>query len=90
MTHEDTYSEDPQKIINEIEPGVKKAGKVLDKNYWKVLDRKEAIKKAIKMVKTGDTILLTGVGHQTTLNLGGKEVPWSDQGEVKKLIKVEK
>jgi UDP-N-acetylmuramoyl-L-alanyl-D-glutamate--2,6-diaminopimelate ligase len=87
LTHEDTYREKPEKIVKGIEPGVIKAGKVLNKNYWKVLDRSEAIKKAIKMAKKDDTVLITGVGHQISLNLGGKEVPWSDQEEVKKAIK---
>lgn len=87
LTHEDTYSEDPKKIMAEIEPGVKKGGKILGKTYWKALKRKEAIKKAIKMAKAGDTVLLTGVGHQTTLNLNGREVSWSDQKEARRAIK---
>jgi UDP-N-acetylmuramoyl-L-alanyl-D-glutamate--2,6-diaminopimelate ligase len=87
LTHEDTYSEDPEKIISEIEPGVKKGGKVLGKSYWKVSDRKQAIRKAVNMAKKGDAVLLTGVGHQTTLNIGGQEVPWSDQEEARKAIK---
>ncbi len=87
LTHEDTYSEKPKKIIGEIEPGVQKGGKVLGKSYWKAYQRKKAIEKAVKMAKKGDTVLLTGVGHQTSLNLGGQEVPWSDQEEVKKILR---
>jgi UDP-N-acetylmuramyl tripeptide synthase len=87
LTHEDTYKEDPDKIIGEIELGVKKGGKKLDKTYWKVADRRKAIRKAIMMAEETDVVLITGVGHQTTLNLGGKEVPWSDQKEAKKAIK---
>lgn len=90
LTHEDTYSEDPAKIINEIEPGVKKGGKIFGKTYWKVSDRKQAIRMAVNMAQKGDTVLLTGVGHQTTLNLGGKEVPWSDQKEAMKAIRERK
>ena len=47
----------------------------------------QAIKKAIKMARVNDSVLITGVGHQTKLNLGGKEVDWSDQDKVKKAIK---
>ena len=87
LTHEDTYSEDLKRIIKQIEAGIKKSGKVLTKDYWLVSERGSAIKKAIKMAQKGDTVLITGVGHQTTLNLGGKEISWSDQKEARKAIK---
>jgi len=87
LTHEDTYREDPEKIIAEIEPGVEKEGKILGKTYWKISNRHQAIKKAISMAEKGDAVLITGVGHQTSLNLGGHEVSWSDQKEVKEAIK---
>lgn len=90
LTHEDTYGEKPEKILGEIEPGVEKGGKVLGKTYWKVIKRDEAIKKAVRMAKEGDTVLITGVGHQTSLNINGKEVAWSDQKEAKEAIKEKK
>lgn len=90
LTHEDTYTEDPKKIIAEIEPGVKKEGMVLGKDYWKIDHRREAIKKAVEIVKKGDTILITGVGHQKSLNIGGKEIPWSDQKVVREILRRKK
>lgn len=83
LTHEDTYSEDPKKIISEIATGV-------TKEHLEILDRKEAIKQALGMAKSGDVVLITGVGHQKSLNIGGKEVPWSDQKVVKELMKKKK
>jgi len=88
LTHEDTYLEAPEKIIGEIEPGVKRGGKILGKTYWKLTRREEAIKKAIEMAQKGDSVLITGVGHQLSLNIGGQEVPWSDQEKVKKALKI--
>ncbi len=87
LTHEDTYSEDLKQIISEIESGVKKGAKVLGKDYWKVYQRKKAIEKAIKMAKKSDTVLITGVGHQEVLNIGDKEVPWSDLKVVSEILK---
>ncbi|MFC1727657.1 Mur ligase family protein [Patescibacteria group bacterium] len=87
LTHEDTYRENPLKIIESIEPGVKNSGKILGQNYWKEPDRKLAIKKAINKAGQDDTVLITGVGHQVSLNIGGKEVPWSDQEIAQKAIK---
>lgn len=87
LTHEDTYSEDPQQIIAEIEPGVKKEGKVLNNSYWKIDQRRKGIKKAIGLAKKGDLVLITGVGHQKSLNINGKEVLWLDQEEVRKILR---
>ena len=90
LTHEDTYHEDLKKIIAEIEPGVKRGRKILGENYWKVYERRKAIEKAIELAEKGDTILVTGVGHQKTLNIGGCEVPWSDQKVVREILKRKK
>ena len=87
LTCEDTYREEPEEIITAIEDGVKKGGKIEGKSFWKVADRQEAIQKAIGMAKNGDTIIITGVGHQRTLNLKGSEVPWSDQKAAREAIK---
>lgn len=87
LTCEDTYHEDPERIIKEIGVGVKSGGKVLDKDYWIMTDREEAIGRAIKMAKRDDCVLVTGVGHQRTLNLGGRETPWSDQETCRRFLK---
>lgn len=76
LTHEDTYLEDPKKIIATLEKSLIEIG---FSKYKSVFDRKEAIESAINMAKKGDVIIITGVGHQKSLNIGGKEVPWSDQ-----------
>lgn len=79
LTHEDTYTEDPAEIVSQIAAGV-------TKNHLEILDRHQAIAKALEIAKPGDVVLLTGVGHQKSLNLGGKEVPWSDQKTVLEIL----
>lgn len=79
LTHEDTYSEDPEKIINEIAAGIKKP-------FLRFSDRKSAIAEALKLAKPGDVVLLTGVGHQKSMNVGGKEVPWGESKVVHELL----
>lgn len=83
ITHEDTYSEDPKTIIAEIKAGLVSVDPA---RYLVVYDRREAIKTALAAAKPGDVVILTGVGHQKTLNIGGKEIPWSDQNVVKELM----
>ena len=41
-------------------------------------DREEAIKRAIKIAKKGDIVLVTGMGHEKFRIIEGKKVPWSD------------
>ncbi len=94
LTHEDTYAEDPSVIISQIEKGIN--GKVFNfggsfpdekrKYYLRFAQRKEAIKQAIELAKPGDVVLLTGVGHQRSMNIGGKEIPWSEQKIAKDLL----
>ncbi len=84
LTHEDTYTEDKTAIIKDLEQGLLS---VKYYQYKKVYDRKEAIREALLVARKGDVVLLTGVGHQKTMNIGGKEVPWSDQKCVKDLLR---
>ncbi len=99
LTHEDTYTEDLKSIINQVESGIDKQhynyiynhSEVREKanskkGYYKIEDRGQAIKKALDLAQSGDVVILTGVGHQTSMNIGGKEVPWSDKEEVLKFL----
>ena len=81
LTHEDTYFENLSTIIEQIKTGIKNKSPIV------LLDRHEAIKKALSLAKPGDVVIITGVGHQKSLNMGGIEVPWSDQDTVRELMK---
>lgn len=83
LTHEDTYLEDKTRIIDQLEEGFAATGYV---NYKKVIDRKDAIEKALKMAKPGDVVILTGVGHQKTMNIGGKEVPFNEKEIIRRAV----
>lgn len=85
LTDDETYSEDSQDIIDAVYEGIKKskAG-----NKTKIIpNREQAIGQSIKDAKSGDTILITGLGHEITRNMGGRQVPWSDQKIAKKFLK---
>jgi len=80
LTSEDPRSEDPEKIIQEIEKGVIKANGVYQQTYWKIVDRAEAIRKAIKnFAEKGDCVAILGKGHEKSMNIAGVEYPWSDR-----------
>jgi UDP-N-acetylmuramoyl-L-alanyl-D-glutamate--2,6-diaminopimelate ligase len=74
LTAEDPRREPLEKIISEIKSGINnKKSEVL-----KILDRKEAIRRAIKMAKKGDYVLLTGKSHEKSMNYGQGEEKWDE------------
>jgi UDP-N-acetylmuramoyl-L-alanyl-D-glutamate--2,6-diaminopimelate ligase len=58
-----------------------------DQKYVVVIpDRKEAIRFAISIAKKGDVILLTGKGHEKSINYGKGEEPWDETQTAKDAI----
>lgn len=73
ITNEDPYDEDPMKIINEVAKGVEKHTPTI------ILDRREAIAKAISLARTGDTVLISGKGTDPyIMGPNGTKIPWDD------------
>ena len=82
LTDEDPYDENPFAILEQIKSGFSKNpnDKIQMTKYEKILDRKEAIKKALTLAKEGDTVVITGKGSETSMAVaGGKKIPWSDR-----------
>ncbi len=67
ITEDDSRDEDPEKIAAGFIEGAIKAGKTLDKDLFKELDREKAIELAINMAKKGDIVLILGKGHEKTI-----------------------
>ena len=77
VTNEDPYNEDPEKIMEEISAGIK--DKKLGEDFWKILDRREAIRKALKLADEGDFVVVTGKGAEETMAIGKERIPWNDK-----------
>lgn len=87
LTNEDPYDEDPQKIVNEMRVAITK------KPCEIIMDRREAIAKAISLARTGDVVLISGKGTDPyIMEANGKKTPWSDvdvaREELQKLLSV--
>lgn len=76
VTDEDPYEEDPEKIIDEVAAGTN--GKAV-----KVVDRREAIKNALKQSQRGDTVVITGKGSEDSIARMGDKIPWDDREVVR-------
>jgi UDP-N-acetylmuramoyl-L-alanyl-D-glutamate--2,6-diaminopimelate ligase len=91
ITNEDPYDDDPMGIIENVAIGAVEKGKIVDENLFKILDRKEAIQKAINLAKIGDLVLITGKGSEQAMAVsGGKYVAWDDRSVVRELLNSKK
>ncbi len=87
VSNEDPYDEDPATIINEVARGAELEGKELGKNLFKVLDRREGMKKALELAEKDDLVLFTGKGAEQFICLEqGKKMPWNETEIVKELV----
>ncbi|MFC1767530.1 UDP-N-acetylmuramoyl-L-alanyl-D-glutamate--2,6-diaminopimelate ligase [Candidatus Margulisiibacteriota bacterium] len=89
ISTDDPHTEEPGKIIDEIEEGVKKAGGKIDQKYVKIEDRRAAIEKAVKMAKIKDLVVLAGRGHEKFQEFGGKKVAIDDREVAREVLKNE-
>ena len=83
LTDEESYNEDPQTIRDMIREGIVGAGG--EPKLEEIADRREAIAKAMKIARTGDMILITGMGHEQYRIVGGEKLPWNDGDVVREL-----
>jgi UDP-N-acetylmuramoyl-L-alanyl-D-glutamate--2,6-diaminopimelate ligase len=60
----------------------------IETKIMKILDRREAIKKALELAETGDLILITGKGAEQAICVkNGKKIKWDDRMVVKEELK---
>ncbi len=88
VTDDEPYFSDPTEIRQQILSGAKKAlseeeftQKVLERG-----DRRVAIETAFQRASEGDSVIISGMGHLTTRNIGGVETPWSDKKIVQEIL----
>jgi len=88
VTNEDPYDDDPGQIIKEVAAGAIEAGKVLDKDLFLVLDREEALNKAVALAEAGDMVIATGKGaEQAIVTAGGVKLPWDERKKLSEAIR---
>ncbi|MFA6198271.1 MAG: UDP-N-acetylmuramoyl-L-alanyl-D-glutamate--2,6-diaminopimelate ligase [Patescibacteria group bacterium] len=85
VTNEDPYDEPPEQIIDQIIAGAnvavpKKA------QVEKVLDRRTAIDKALRLAKSGDLVVITGkASEQWIMGPHGQKIAWDDRVVIREL-----
>ncbi len=85
FTSDNPRSEEPEKIIADMENGLLPAHK---RKYISITDRKEAIKAAIMMGGPEDIILIAGKGHEKYQEIKGVRNHFDDREIVTELFKI--
>lgn len=77
LTDEDPYTEDPERILDEVEAGIRNMEK--GKTLYRIRDRREAIRTGLSFLSEGDILLVTGKGAEETMRVGDRNIPWNDR-----------
>jgi UDP-N-acetylmuramoyl-L-alanyl-D-glutamate--2,6-diaminopimelate ligase len=90
LTNEDPYNEDPAKILDDIEAGIKSVPYPRPE-VFRIIDRREAIQKAVDLMQEGDIVIGTGKGSEECIHLAkGKKIPWNEREEFEKALQEKK
>jgi UDP-N-acetylmuramoyl-L-alanyl-D-glutamate--2,6-diaminopimelate ligase len=79
LTAEDPRTESLDEILEEMAEGARSKGGVEGKTFWKVADRGEAIRFALRLAHEGDIVLSCGKGHEQSMCFGAREHLWDDR-----------
>lgn len=83
FTSDNPRTEEPNKIIEQIEEGV---APIDFKKTLSITDRKQAIKTACQLAEENDIILIAGKGHETYQEINGERTDFDDYKIVKQLL----
>ncbi len=79
ITSDNPRSEDPNRIIEEVQRGItadtRRDGA---QGLLAIVDRREAITKAIELARSGDVVLVAGKGHEKYQVIGDRVLPFDD------------
>lgn len=84
VTDQEPYTEDPEKVRAAVLKGAKskKFGVVVKD----IADRREAIKQAFKYAKSGDVVLIPGLGNQLTRGVADGKMAWDEREVARELL----
>lgn len=84
LADEDPRGEKPQRILEEIAAGCRRHRREHD--LFLIADRREAIRRALRLATVGDTVLLLGKGHESSIIYEDGAVDWDELSVTRKLL----
>lgn len=79
LTAEDPRTESLTDILAEMAAGARKGGGEEGRTFFRVPDRREAIRLGVRLAQTGDVVIACGKGHEQSMCFGVVEYPWDDR-----------
>ena len=86
VTSDNPRTENPVQIVKDVEAGVKE-GLHDGVTYEVIVDRREAIHKAIKEATTGDVVIIAGKGHEDYQILKDETIHFDDREVAREALK---
>lgn len=86
LTEEDPRSEPSEAIVADIAIAMTAGGAIEGEQFERVLDRREAIDRALALAKAGDLVLITGKGHEQSIERADGPQPWDDRAVTREQI----
>lgn len=83
LTAEDPRTESLDGILEEMAAGARSKGGREGETFWRVADRGEAIKFALRLALPGDMVLSCGKGHEQSMCFGKTEYLWDDRAAMR-------
>jgi UDP-N-acetylmuramoyl-L-alanyl-D-glutamate--2,6-diaminopimelate ligase len=79
FTAEDPRTESLTAILAEMADGANSQGGIEGQTYWRIADRRVAIRFAINLARPGDVVIACGKGHEQSMCFGDIEYAWDDR-----------
>lgn len=79
LTAEDPRTESLDEILEEMADGAKSRGGREGETFWRIPDRGEAIRFAVRLARPGDIVVYCGKGHEQSMCFGTREHLWDDR-----------
>ena len=83
-TSDNPRTEDPQRILDMVEAGVEET--IGDKHHEKIIDRREAICRAVELAEKDDIVAILGKGHENYQILKDKTIHFDDREEARAAV----
>lgn len=84
VTSDNVYDEDPAEIASQVASGAVQAGTGAALEV--IIDRREAIQRALELAQPGDLVVIAGKGHETYQVFNGWKRPFDDRIVVRELL----
>ena len=84
LADEDPRGEDAVTILKDIKAGIDKDFN--QDNIYLIPDRQEAIKKAVSIAQEGDTVIMLGKGHESSIIYADGKIEWNERKAAEKAL----